>query len=98
MFDGGAANLDEKMDRDEGLWTMDPDKEDESMQMVIEEGGGGVGITPTPASNTSNATAGIKAAEVVEDDAEAEYEDDLYGEGSQKGEDEVEWEGYEQEA
>ncbi|THG93998.1 hypothetical protein EW026_g7381 [Hermanssonia centrifuga] len=98
LFDGGAANLDEKMDRDEGLWTMDPDKEDESMQMVIEEGGGGVGITPTPASNTSNATAGIKAAEVVEDDAEAEYEDDLYGEGSQKGEDEVEWEGYEQEA
>lgn len=97
LFDGaGPSNLDEKLDADEGLWRLDPDKEDEDMaDVVIEEGGGGVGMlsTPTPAP-PKPAAIGVGLANT---EADGEVDDDVYGDVSDKGEDYVEWDGYEQE-
>ena len=91
MFDGaGPSNIDEKIDADEGLWTIDPDKEDEDIppDVVIEEGGGVVGMSKP---GTPKVTAPTREGETET----GEMEDDAYG--SEKGEDYTEWEGYEQE-
>ncbi|KAF7797267.1 hypothetical protein EIP86_008462 [Pleurotus ostreatoroseus] len=100
LFDGaGPANIDmeEKLDADEGLWRLDPDKEDEDMGgVVIEESGGGVGQRPTPKPSTPGAGDALDAT----GDAEMVGElDDAYADGSDKGDDYAveDWDAYEQE-
>ena len=100
MFDGaGPPNLDEKIDADEGLWRLDPDKEDEDLVgMVIEEGGGGVGMLSAPLPGPSKPVVPGVPGEDLGVEAEAETElDELYAGADEKGEDYTEWDGYEQE-
>lgn len=88
--------MDAKIDADEGLWRLDPEKEDEDGGgVVIEESGGVVGQRPTPKPSTPRAGPAPEAA----GDAEAVGElDDAYADGSDKGEDYVDdWDAYEQE-
>lgn len=91
LFDGaGPSTVDEKIDAEEGLWRIDPDKEDEDIpaEVVIEEGGGGVGMSkPGTPKVTAPTVEGETETGDMEDDAD----------GSEKGEDYTEWEGYEQE-
>lgn len=76
-----APHLDDDDEGDEDGYILDEKSDGEGMHVVVEEGGGGVG-----------AAARISK----EQDAEGD-DDDMYGDESDKGEDYVEWEGYEQE-
>ena len=95
LFDGGAtgAATDEKIDLDADLWHMD--KEDDDAGVLIEEGGGGVGMTPAKAGPSKTAVAtDTEAAD--EDEAGVEVEEELY-DYTDKVEDYAEWDVYEQE-
>ncbi|PCH43896.1 BRF1-domain-containing protein [Wolfiporia cocos MD-104 SS10] len=97
----GLSNIDDK--DDEGLYYMDEKSDGEGM-VVVEEGGGGVGMAPPlrsrSASNTPQIAAGAQGDnedEHGEGDEDAAGEDDIYEEGSDKGEEYAEWDAYEQE-
>lgn len=96
LFDGDAPTPDQKIDPDDDMYTLDPDKLDDEEGVVIEEGGGGVGMAP--ASKPRASTAPVSGAESEgPPDADAEAEEDLYGYGSDKGEAYGDWDVYEQE-
>ena len=100
LFEGGAPGgaADEKVDLDEDLYTIDADKaDDDEAGVVIEEGGGGVGMAPSAAKTPQKTPAAED--EAADDDAEAvgEVDEELYGYGSDKGEEYGEWDAYEQE-
>lgn len=99
LFDGGAppgADADEKLELDTDLWHMD--KDDDEAGVLIEEGGGGVGMVSTPKAGPSTAVAAAttdtEAAD--EDEAVGEVEEDMYGYTSEKI-DYGDWDVYEQE-
>lgn len=96
LFDGGGpSNVDEKIDAGVGLWTLDPEKDDEDVGgVVIEEGGGGVGMLSAP--KPGNPKTVVSAAPEGGTEGAGEAEEELYEGGSDK-EDYTEWEGYEQE-
>ncbi|GBE85923.1 BRF1-domain-containing protein [Sparassis crispa] len=88
-------------DKDDGLYVMD-DKSDGEGMLIVEEGGGGVGMAPSqsrnvtqraPVADTHQSTEYVDLGEADED---AVGEDDVE-EGSDKGEDYGEWDAYEQE-
>lgn len=94
LFDGGGppGPVDEKVDMDKELWTMEQDLEDDS-GVVVEEGGGGVGITTAATRSTM--------MDVVQEerDGEGEPDDEMYADVDDKGDEyAAEWDVYEQEA
>lgn len=97
LFDGsGPADIDEKIDAEGGLWRLDPDEEDQEMPagVVIEEGGGVVGLKPPPKPGKVDAAGPPSGS----GQAVADLDQEEYVEGSDKGEDYVEeWDAYEQE-
>lgn len=98
LFDGAGPSgttEDEKLNMNGDMWTLDPEKEDE-IGVVIEEGGGAVGMTPTaPPDAMEDDTE--QPLTSVQGTNEADF-DDMYAEGSDKGEEYVgDWDVYEQE-
>lgn len=98
LFDGAGPSSavdDEKVRMGTGMWTMDPDKEEET-GVVIEEGGGAVGMTPVTQPGTDNREEPLPDEHTGATDAEF---DDMYADGSDKGEEYAgDWDVYEQEA
>ncbi|EKM50866.1 uncharacterized protein PHACADRAFT_31958 [Phanerochaete carnosa HHB-10118-sp] len=99
LFDGDApgAEADEKLETDTGLWHMD--KEDEEAGVLIEEGGGGVGMASTPKAgpSTAAAVATTDAEAVDEDEAIGEIDEGMYLFAGEKIDDYGDWDVYEQE-
>lgn len=91
LFDGGFGEEEEqKIDLDNGMYTMDGEQDEEMGAVVVEEGGGGVGMGEKAAKAVVD-----EVADVDEDaDAEGEGDEDIYGEGDEGGGD---WDVYEQE-
>lgn len=95
LFDGagpmGVPVEEQKFDMSREMYTMDPEKEDE-MGVVVEEGGGGVGMQPVLGKSVTN------EAEGADEDGEGEVDDDMYADLGGKGDDYGgEWDAYEQE-
>ncbi|KAH9927889.1 BRF1-domain-containing protein [Amylocystis lapponica] len=85
-------------DKDDGLYTID-DKSDGEGVLVVEEGGGGVGMAPRRSRSGSEPRDAQAAAGPEVDGDEGEGDDDADGdeEGSDKGENYADWDAYEQE-
>lgn len=82
----------QKVNMDKEMYTMDPEQDDD-MGVVVEEGGGGIGMQPTSRkSAVSDVTGG------ADEDGEGDVDDDMYADLDGKGDDYGgEWDAYEQE-
>jgi transcription factor IIIB 90 kDa subunit len=102
LFEGGrqdtpgGATPEEKLDLDADLYTIDADKADDEDigAVVIEEGGGGVGMAKAPGSAKKDAAEEEAGGD---EDAIGDADEDAYGYVSEKGEEYGEWDAYEQE-
>lgn len=80
---------------DEGLYTFE-DKSDGEGTLVVEEGGGGVGMTrlhPQSTITVRQGDGGREGIGNIDEDAAGEEDE----EGSEKGDDYADWDAYEQE-
>ena len=93
LFDGAGPSADDeeqKMNLDSEMYTMDPEIE-EGVDVVVEEGGGAIGMTPAAAKSTVSEAVG-------DEDGEGEIDEEMYADFAHGGEDaDGDWDAYEQE-
>lgn len=71
----------QKVNMDKEMYTMDPEQDDD-MGVVVEEGGGGIGMQPTSRKSAANDAAGG-----ADEDGEGDVDDDMYADLDGKGDD-----------
>jgi transcription factor IIIB 90 kDa subunit len=100
LFDGAGPSADEEEQKmtidDVEMYTMDPEMEGDVSGVVVEEGGGAIGMTPTAA--TVAAAKSTTSEAIVDEDGEGEIDDEMYADFANGDEDvEGDWDAYEQE-